>query len=474
MAPTGRSLLASAGWMTGSNLLAQIFAYGSLVLLARWLAPASFGTVAVATAIVSIGVLLVDRGTWGSVIVEPRLTRPELTRAFRRCMATALALAAVMAATAGVVVHHFATGGHPGAVAAIALCLPLHAIAVVPTALLQRSMRFRRLAGLNGVAIVVSALVAVLLALAGAGVWALVARQLVLFGLIAALSAALCLPAWRTHASTTAEVAPVRTGIRSEWWFFLFAITYAVTGSLDKLVVGVFGSAAVVGLYSIANTIAMAPWTQFSSQAGQVLFAVAASHPDGTAQRTEQSARLMSLLMLPMLPVGILIAPAVLPAALGPEWAPVVPVFQILLVVGIGNAIVNCIAEPITGMGYMPYRTRIMLGQCLATLLALWVLVPAGGIRGAALAQLLVFVPYAALYLTGGARRANTSAGALWLCVRPAFAMLTLQVVVSSAVIVALAHVGVGRTTALCWAAIVGLATTAPVLLREISGMRSS
>ena len=99
--------------MTGSNLIAQAFAYGSLVALARWLEPASFGTVAVATAIVAVGVLFVDQGTWGAVIVERRLSRSQLAQAFRRCLGTAVILAAVMAAVSGTVVEHFAAGGHP-------------------------------------------------------------------------------------------------------------------------------------------------------------------------------------------------------------------------------------------------------------------------------------------------------------------------------------------------------------------------
>lgn len=474
IAPSGRSLLNSAGWMTGTNVVAQAFAYGSLVVLARWLDPASFGTVAVATALVAVGVLFVDQGTWGAVIVERQLSRPQLAHAFRRCVVTSIVLAAGMAAASAAVVHHFAAGGHSGAVAAIALCLPLHAIAVVPTALLQRSMQFRRLAGVNGVANVVSALIAVILASYDAGVWALVARQLVLFALVAALSAAVCLPALRSHAPITTEPVLPRTGVRAERWFFLFSVVYAVTCSLDKFIVGLFNGAAVVGLYSVAATIAMAPWTQFSAQAGQVLFAAAASHPDDFARRTEQSAGLMSLLMLPMLPVGILVAPVVLPGAFGSEWAPVVPVFQVLLVVGVGNAIVNCIAEPLTGMGYMPFRTRIMLAQSLATMLALFVLVPVGGIRGAALAQLLIFIPYGALYFTAGARRANTSLRRLWLSVRPAVGVLSIQVGVSSLVLVVLMQSGMAETVAACWAAAVGFAAGAPFLVRALAGMRSS
>jgi O-antigen/teichoic acid export membrane protein len=460
--------------MAGSNIIAQAIAYGSLVLLARWLTPTSFGTVAVGTAIAGIGVLFVDRGTWGTVIVERHLTRSELAQSFRRCMTTALILAAAMAITSELVVNHFATGGHAGAVAAIALCLPLHAVAVVPTALLQRSMQFRRLAGVTGLANILSALTAVVLAVGGAGVWALVARQLVLFGLVALLSTVLCLGELRAYPVAVPGSVRARSRARSEWSFFLFSVTNAINGSLDKFVIGLFGGAAVVGLYSIANTIAMAPWTQFSSQAGQVLFAAAAAHPDGFSQRTVKSARLMALVMLPMLPLGILLAPAVLPVVLGPAWSPIVPVFQLLLVVGIGNAIVNCIAETLTGIGHMPFRVWIMIAQLAATLSALLLLVSLDGIRGAAVAQLVVFLPYAAVYFSCGARRVGTSAAALWRGIRPAVTICALQATISIGLLLILIRAGVADPLAACASAIVGLVSAAPFLVRELARMWSS
>jgi teichuronic acid exporter len=470
---TGRSLITSASWVTGSHLVAQTFAYSSLMLLARWLSPASFGTVSVGTAIVWLAVLFVDQGVWGAVIVQRGLTRADLARAFWRCLLTAVVLAAAMAAAAGEVVDRFARGGNAAAVAALALCLPFHAIAVVPTALLQKSMQFRRLAGLTAVANVVSALVALLIALGGLGVWALVARQLVLFGMLAVLSSVLCVPALRAHKPSAGPVPRGKRGRVGERWFFLFSVADSLNGSLSSLTIGGFGNAGLVGLYTLANTIAMAPSTQFSDQVGKVLFAAAASQPETCRERTEKSVLLMSMLMLPLLPVGILIAPTILPGVFGAQWKPMVVAFQVLLVVGVGHAIVNFIGEPLSGAGHMPFRAKVMVARCAATLLALGILVPIGGIRGAALAQLLVFVPYAALYFTAGARRAGTSLAALSRTLRPVVAALCVQLVVSSAVLVGLVASGVGNSVSACTAAVVGLAACTPLLLRTLARMRS-
>jgi O-antigen/teichoic acid export membrane protein len=462
---SARGLVRSAWWMTGSHLLAQSFAYGSLILLARWLTPVSFGTFAVGSGIVYVAVLFVDHGTVGGIIVQKYVSRGDLARAFRRCMLTATVLAAGMAATAGVVVTNFASGGDAAAVAVLALCLPLHAATVVPTALLQKSMQFRSIARLNAGANVVSAVVAVLLAVAGFGVWALVARQLIAFGLQAVVTPLLCLRAWRESPPTDEVEATADRPPRSQHWFFLFGVALMITSYLDFLVIGGMGNAAVVGLYALALTIAMAPSTHISEQVGRVLFAAAALQPETTRERTEQSVRLMSMLFIPLLPVGILLAPTVLPAVLGEQWRPMVTAFQLLLLVGVGDAIVNCIGEALSGNGHIEFRARVMVVRCVATLIALLILVPVDGIRGAAFAQLAVFLPYAAVYATAGARRAGTAATALGRRLRPVGLAVGVQLAVSISIVLALNGIGETRAATTGVAALAGLASCVVVLL---------
>ncbi|HKH50277.1 MAG TPA: oligosaccharide flippase family protein [Mycobacterium sp.] len=451
--------------MAASHVVAQGFAYGSLILLARWLPPASFGTIAVGTAIVYIAVLLIDRGTWGGIIVQSRLARTDLAHAFRRCLLTGIVLAVGMAAAAEAVVDRFASGGDAAAVAVLALCLPLHAISVVPMALLQRSMQFRRLGGLTAVANIASATTALLMAMGGLGVWALVARQVLLSAGLALLSSALCLTALRTHQISPQPTDSVDRAPTQERWFFLFAVTLVVTVNLDYLVIGHSANATVVGLYALAFTIAMAPCTHFSDQVGKVLFAAAATQPETVQQRTEQAVQLMSTLMLPLLPVGILAAPTVLPAVFGPEWEPMVVPFQILLAVGVGHAIVNCIGEALSGNGHIAFRAKVMVARCAVTLPVLIILVSIDGMRGAALGQLLLLLAYAAIYAMAGARRAGTSPAALWRRLHPIAVIVGFQTLVGCGVLVVVAGSGPAELAAACAAAVVGLAAGGPLLL---------
>ena len=142
--------------------------------------------------------------------------------------------------------------------------------------------------------------------------------------------------------------------------------------------------------------------------------------------------------------------------------------FQLLLVVGIGQAIVNCVGETLSGAGQIAFRAKVNVVWCAATLVALLVLVTVDGIRGAALAHLIVFVPYAAVYATAGARRAGTTPSELWLAVRPVVMAVGCQAAVTAAV--ALALRGTGEDLAACAGALAGLLVVAVLLARDNDG----
>ena len=205
--------------------------------------------------------------------------------------------------------------------------------------------------------------------------------------------------------------------------------------------------------------IAFAPVQHFSAQVGKVLFAAAAaSELTASGARTVAATRLMALVLLPMLPVAIVLAPPVLPAVLGPKWSGMVVPFQLLVVSGVGYAVVNCIGEALSGVGQMDFRAKINTGWCLATLVSLIVLVHLDGIRGAAIAHLVVFVAYAAIYATSGARRAGTDARALWAALHPVLAAVALQAAVTAVVAIGADRTGVGPGLAAGAATVAGLA----------------
>ena len=120
---------------------------------------------------------------------------------------------------------------------------PLYALAVVPLALLQRAMEFRDLGRAWAASNFLSAGGAVLAGVLGAGVWALVVRQLLWCAGLAVLASVLGyrhLPR-RDGPSGDLSTAPIAR------WFLLFGVTQVLTLNLDYLIVGRLEASASLG-----------------------------------------------------------------------------------------------------------------------------------------------------------------------------------------------------------------------------------
>src|SRR5688500_882522 len=345
--------------MGAGHLAAQLSVFGSIIVLAALVPPSAFGTVAAGAVMVNVAILLMDAGTRGRIITSEALSRDEIKRSVATNVAVALVVAVAVALLAGPIVSTFADGGDPQVIRGLFLSIVAYAFAIVPLALLQQELSFKQHAGVTAGAAFLAAALGLLAGVLGAGVWALVLRQVLSTLLLAAF-------AW---VAARGLVARLRAGKRPREprrgvdglfrgpavWFFLVAAAHFVAFNVDNLIIGALGGAESLGLYALAFMIAFAPLVQVSWQVGKVLFPAAASdsEPAVVVRRTASAVRLMALGLLPLLPPAIALAPVVFPGLLGDEWEDMVLPFQLLVVAGVGHAIVNCIGESLSGTGHI-------------------------------------------------------------------------------------------------------------------------
>jgi O-antigen/teichoic acid export membrane protein len=446
---------------------------GSLILLAALIEPSAFGSIATGMVLVNLAGLLVDSGTRGSIIAAPSLGRAEVRGAIALNVAVGAAATGAIAALAGPIVSTFAGGGDPDVIRALSAGVVLYAAGITPLALLQKHLRFRAFAGANVAAATLSSAAGIAAGLLGAEVWALVVRQLASMGL-------LTLFAWVAARDLVPAREPAERGLRlrQAGWagFFALALTDFVALNSDFLVVGRFDEATGLGLYALAFTLAFAPLTQVSWQVGRVLFPAASATGDleTVGRRTLVSLRMLALLLLPLAPPAVALAPTVLPGLLGEEWSSMVAPFQILLVVGIGHALVGMIGESLSGTGHIGWRARVNGVWAAAMVPALIWLVSGDGIRGAAWAHAVLFVPFAAAYVVGGASRLGLDPGRVAAAVAPVVGPVALQAVATFGLAWALETVGIQGSWAAVAGAIAGVVLAAPLLrgpLREARAM---
>lgn len=438
------SIARAVSWMAVGHVVSQVAWFGSLIVLATLVPPRSFGTFTASIVVIGVAMLLIEAGTRGAIVVSRRLTRSQLRTSVLLNAAAGVAFAGVLAAGAAPLVGAILSQADPNVLRALSVSVVFNALSIVPLAILQRAMLFKRHSACVSAAALGASTLAVTAALLGAGVWALVARQVcygVLVSLLAWWSVRDLLPRADSDAVRTSLIER-RRGAAA---FFGLAAANLVALNLDYVIVGNATDAHRLGLYSLAFMLAFAPLTNFSWKIGTVLFPAASATGDlaRVASRTLRAAQLMSLVLLPALVPAVVLAPWLLPGVLGEDWKAIVVPFQILLVGGIGHALVNVIGESLSGTGNIKLHAWLQVVMCVTLAPAMLVLVDMDGIRGAAIAHLIVFALVATGYAVLGGRRLGITVRALAAALAPVARPVAGQALASGLLVLLLAAVDI-------------------------------
>jgi len=412
-AATLGSVAKGVSWKVLSVAVGQGSWYASLFVLAILVAPHDFGVVAIGSVIASATLLLLSSGTGGSMIVSRDLTPAAVRRSLVRTSVAGLVATAAFIALAGPIADAFTGGSDATVLRVLGLTIGLSAVSVVPNALLSKQLRFKAIAQIWIAAAVIASAAAIVAAAAGAGVWSLAIRLVVNQAIVTVLSCYAARDLLPRRGQGGGAVAR-RSG---SFAFLLIAASAFFAWTLDNLVVGAFTNPTALGLYTLAFSLAFAPLTQVSWNVGQVLLpAIAAARDEAVIRRqTLKAVRVTALVLLPLAPLAIATAPGLIPAVLGRKWTGMVFPFQVLMIVGVGQSVVNILGEALAGASVASarLRSRIDLVWALCTIGAIVVGVNLDGIRGAALAHLVTFTALALAYALRGGRGIGLSMRAL-------------------------------------------------------------
>lgn len=235
-----------------------------VVVLAAILGPEAYGLLAMASAYVFFLQMFLEQGM-AAALIQRRDLRPEhLDAGFWILVATSVVLTGI-----GIALRDWWAGVNDLpelglVILVLSGVVPLIGLSVVPLAILQRRMDFRRLAIRNAVAVGCGGAIGIWLAFEGAGVWALVAQQLTtaLVGLVTVAILVGWVPRLRFSRSAAGELLSFSSGA------LLGRVGQYVTNRADALLMGIFFGPVAVGLYRLADRL-MSLIVDLSSQAVQ-------------------------------------------------------------------------------------------------------------------------------------------------------------------------------------------------------------
>ena len=326
----GRRTVAGLGWMFlsgGGQVVLQVLV---LAVLARHVSPAEFGFASAGLVVVALTAVFTEAGVGPALVQRPLVTTRHVRTAYTFQVTVAITLWAVLALGANAVAGIFAMPRVADVIPLLTFGLVLQAL-TLGDFLLQREMAFRPIAlveflswtvGYGGVSIV--------LALWGAGVWAIV------FGHLAqALIRTVLFWVVRPHPvrplvdpRALRDILGFGGGYTLGWW----ANFIARQG--DNFVVGRWLGASSLGLYTRAYSLMRQPATLFGRVVGRVLFpAMAAVQDDLPRLRRTYVLSVMAvgLVVLPFTMVVAVLSTEVIVVLLGERWLGVRAAFSIMV-----------------------------------------------------------------------------------------------------------------------------------------------
>jgi O-antigen/teichoic acid export membrane protein len=317
------------GLAMGTQALLQIVA---MIVMARLLSPSAFGLFAASLLVIGFGSIFSELGVGPAIVQRPDLEERHIRVAFTLSLLMCGPVVLLIWFGAPIIAGFFRMPELMPIVRVICAVCICHAISLVAEALAQRALRFRWLAGVDAMGFGFGfIIIGPALALAGWGVWALVAAQLAQHGI-------------RTLALLVGQPHSKRLLLDREaaghllyfgGGFTLARIGNYLAGHGDNLVVGHMLGAQALGLYAHAFQLMSAPAVLVGQVMDRVLFptmALVQLSPVRLAQAYRNGISVCALLILPASLIVAIVAPEIIAVLLGPAWMGVVGPFQILAV----------------------------------------------------------------------------------------------------------------------------------------------
>ena len=381
-------------WIAWSRGIVQLLSLASTLLVAHILVPADYGLMALAGVCTGTAHMLAEMGLGRAIIQFRDLDRREIDTCFWIATALATTAFAVLVLAASPIAHWFAAPRLAEVLPVTALTLPLAACSVVSDSLLRKRLALDRISQAEMIGVGAALPVTLGCALAGLGVWALVAGWLVASAArsIATIAFAPWRPGWRVGGRRAMEMlhfSLATFGVNALWAF---------REQTDVLVIGKVTGQAVLGLYSMAKELALLPPNKISTIINMLsppMMAELQTDVEAMRDAFYRGVRLTAAISLPA-SVGIaLVADQMVAALLGAKWLPAIPIMRLLCL----YATTRTIEPLLTPVLFARRRQQFLFWYFVVQLIAVTAAMLVGALWGGAAGAVVLSTPVYAIFI---------------------------------------------------------------------------
>jgi O-antigen/teichoic acid export membrane protein len=359
---TARGAVFSSGAQAVSFVLRTL----SMVILARLLFPKDFGLLGMVTAATGFIGLFRDAGLSLATVQRDDLTKGHVYTLFWVNFAVGCLLAGLSALAAPVLVIFYHEPRLFWITVTLGLAFIFQGASAQHRAILQRNMRFRALAIIDTVSSAGSIVLAISMATTGWGYWALVAMTL---GQTVLSSCGTWLvEAWKPGAP--GPLADIVAMLRFGGAISLNSVLSYLAYNTDKILLGRFWGAQVLGIYGRAYQLANLPVDNLNSTLALVAFPALSrlqNEPVRLRNYFLNGYRLFLSLSVPLTVSFALFGDDIILVFLGPRWHEAAPVFRLLAPTITAFGLINPLFWLLLATGQV--KRSLKMGMAIAPLI---------------------------------------------------------------------------------------------------------
>ncbi|MDM1355966.1 lipopolysaccharide biosynthesis protein [Myroides marinus] len=148
------------------------------IILARLLSPMEFGVVAIATFFIALSKVLSESGLSGALVRKINITKEDYATIFLFNLAVSFLLYVVLFFTSSFIEYYYKIVGLGIYIKVLSIVLLLNSFQVVQNVRLMRDLEYKKISMYSLVAILISSVIGIFLAILGYGIWALIVLQI--------------------------------------------------------------------------------------------------------------------------------------------------------------------------------------------------------------------------------------------------------------------------------------------------------
>lgn len=331
----------------GGNAVVQLAVQ---IVMARLLAPEEFGALAIMLVFINVGNVIVTSGLNTALVQAVEIDETDLSTVFWLSFGASLVLFGGVFVGAPVVAEFYAMPYIVSPLRVLGILLLVTAFNSVQVAIVQRELRFRKVFNATLASVVLSGVLGIAAALAGAGLWALVVQQ-VAYQLVNCIALGFQV---KWFPRFVFDGAKARSHFGYGWKLLASGILDQGYQSLSDLIIGKQFSAASLGLVSQGKKYPQAVGKMLDGAIQPVMLSAVSRVQEDVAyvkRLVRRALKTSTFLIVPSMALFAVCAEPLVRILLGEQWLPCVPFLQMYCVIYMLLPIHTTNLQALNGMG---------------------------------------------------------------------------------------------------------------------------